>query len=163
MRVRANNASGGGGDVSGCDVLIPNMTSATSPSGTASTDSAVTGYEAYKGFNNSSTAGWYVNNASYATHYIQYKFPTAVTAKAVMVYIIQGSGSPTVTYTLRGSKDGSTWDILVSGATANNNASDYWTNVRKIDAPNSYQYYRWGFSASTTTTAAKGLKLNLLG
>lgn len=152
---------GGGGSF---NVLIPSMTSATAPSGNATADTAVSGYEAYKGFNDTSTAGWYVNNASYSTHYIQYEFGSAVTAKAMVAYIIQGSGTPTVTYTLKGSNDGSTWYSLVTeDVTANNNASDYWTNVNEISNPKAYKYYRWVFSASTTTTACKGLKLNLLG
>lgn len=160
IKVDYGNVGGGGG---ACEVLIPNMTGASSPSGTASADTAVTGYEAYYGFNDTSTKGWYVNNASYSTHWIKYEFPSATIARATMVEVIQNSGSATATYALKGSNDDSTWDTLISSATASNNRSDVWTNFQTINSPKSYKYYRWDFSASTTTTASVGLKLNLFG
>ena len=160
IKVDYGNVSGGGG---ACEVLIPNMTGASSPSGTASADTALTGYEAYQAFNNTSTAGWYVNNAAFSSHWVKYEFPTAVIARSVIAMVLQGSGNVTATYTLKGSNDDSTWDTLVSSASASNNVTDFLTNIQPISSPKSYKYYRWDFTASTLTTASKGIKLNLLG
>ena len=155
------NLSGGGG---ACEILIPNMTGASSPSGNASADTAYSGYDAYFAFSSNTTKGWFISGAAFTGHYIVYEFPSPVVAKASLATGV-GTNAGNYTYTLYGSNDSSfaSADTLLTGASGTSNYYDMNTAVTSFNNSKAYKYYKWSITASTLTTGSGGIKLNLLG
>jgi hypothetical protein len=101
------------------DNLVPIMTSNTTPSGVASASGEVPGREAWKAFNrttNGPTDSWRVGSPGPApTGWIQYQLvsPAIVVTYAITAYDDVGAPNTSpITWTLQGSNDGVTWDIL---------------------------------------------------
>lgn len=133
------------------DNLIPAMTSATTPSGvaTSSGDYSST-YAKWKAFDhlNGATNSWMGPTGT--TGYIGYQFPAAhvVTRYAVTSRNVAWSGAPK-TWTFEGSNNGSTWVTLDAQTDITSWAAT--PNVRKVfDFVNTtaYAYYRLDITAS---------------
>lgn len=97
--------------------LIPIMTSNTSPSGTATGNSLMSGYDYYQSFDDNLDTAW----TSKATAcYLEYDFNIATTIGAYSVqtrnFVSQTNANDITTapknWTFEGSNDGSVWDVL---------------------------------------------------
>lgn len=93
------------------NVKVPTMTSNTAPYGTASANSAVSGFEAYKMFDKSTSTYWGVNNAS-AGNYAGYTFTNPICVKAIEIFTGPPSGNNYLnTFKVQASNDGFINDV----------------------------------------------------
>jgi hypothetical protein len=130
---------------------IPAMTSATTPSGTASASSSYGLTPAWNAFETSYSnggGGWITNGTS--TGWLRYQFPTAITVVAYSIrpwWVDNYPGRTPKTWTFEGSDDGSSWttlDTQTNWASANAYDNVYFT----ISSPGSYAYYQLNVSAN---------------
>jgi len=125
-------------------LLIPNMTSATTPSGVVTSSSqSATAYQAF-------TNGTWTSDAE-LTPYLEYQFPNLVT---VTGYVMTTSG--TTTNKLEVSSDGSTWTTIT--LTNNNNNG----LPMASQSAGTGTYFRLSWPDSTPITAGISA-VNLLG
>lgn len=149
---------GGGIDLGTLNSLIPYMTSTTAPSGTVSSSSNYSGsYSSYLAFRDfaSGYQGWLPSSAG--TGWIQYAFPsgTTNTAKTLLIYGIWGND---VTISaVKGSTDGTNFDIIASDLSVVNN--EY--NIFILDNSKAYNTYKFEFS--NLTTNGQGCHIQLFG
>lgn len=116
--------------------LIPSMTSNTTPSGIASTDSNNPAYLAFDGNNSTS---WTTNSGYGKDFYVQYKFDEAKTVSKIKILpMFSGSNARLKEFIFQASNNGSTFTDLYSGTCSNSNSEQY------FDIPNNakYLYYR---------------------
>lgn len=140
-RMRVGGSGGGSGDVQG---LIPTMTSDTTPSGTASAISVLSGQPAYLAFdkiiNNSSL--WHAANGNVPA-WLQYEFPTPVTAKTAAITPFKAAGQTNArvkTCVFQASNDGTTWtDLTETIEIPNEQAVNFIPFTKGIG---NYKYYR---------------------
>ena len=131
------------------DSIVPIMTSNTTPSGVASASGEVPGREAWKAFNRTTigpTDSWRVGSPGPApTGWIQYQLasPAIVVTYAITAYD-DNTGARICTpiaWTLQGSNDGVTWDILDDVS-----EQPLWsrreTRIYNINNTTPYAYYR---------------------
>ncbi|MBW2591845.1 MAG: hypothetical protein JRE58_02375 [Deltaproteobacteria bacterium] len=136
-----------GSDCDGSDD-IPTMTSNTTPSGVVSASAYFPGCDPWRAFKDD-------NSDSYAatSGWLQYQFASG---KVITRYIIttrNQAGVPTVpkSWTLKGSNNGTDWDVLDTQS----NVTDWaaWYNYRRVfDISNStsYTHYRIDITASNS-------------
>lgn len=132
--------------------LIPNMTSNTAPSGTASAKTNPT--QAWYAFNNDANTGqrWISDNNDIPS-WIQYQFPTATIINRYAVGSSSGVGDGTVrnptSFNFSGSNDGSSWTVL------DNRTGVTWTEGEKktynFVNTNAYAYYRLDMFSSASS------------
>ena len=128
---------------------VPVMTSNTAPSGVCSASAAMSGYEAYKAFDNNNSTFWQVNSLTYTGNWIQYQFVNPCKLHIVTIDLsIIGAGQ---TWKIQGSNDGNTFvDIKEFNTTAAPAKYVFSNNT-------SYTYYRWycvSGSGSNTLTSS---------
>jgi len=98
--------------------LIPKMTSNSSPSGIASAFSELSGYEAWKAFDQNDATEWHWNNNGgipIAQAFISYKFAEKVSISKYSMSIASNRAPATYapkSWTFEGSNDGSNWTVL---------------------------------------------------
>ena len=122
--------------------LVPIMTSATTPSGEASATSEMSGYEAWKAFDGSTSTAWVASSA--ATGFdisLMYEFASEVLVKKAIVTPYHDGNAHAKDYSFDAYNNGS-WIPLASGSFANTSA------LQTI-------------SASTNTTKYKKYRLRL--
>lgn len=138
---------------------VPQMTSATTPSGVVSTNKQITNYEAWKAFNSSETNGWFATSGvGYSTgDYLEYEFPNAVKInKASISYNFQSSAN-TIYFKIQG-YNGSSWDDYSSEVTLSGSSGIISTNVI-LDS----QFYgtRIRLYISTNSTNSNGIGMKV--
>jgi len=121
--------------------LIPSMTSATTPSGTASASAFMTGHDPYYAFSTNAGVNWNANGGG--TNWLQYQFPSSVTVGSNS-FAFNFAGSGTTVY-LYDSSDGTTWNLIYKYAVGS--SSPFSTNFTPVTAT----YFRWAFSGSVIT------------
>lgn len=149
--------------------LVPQMTSASAPSGNATANSSFSGYEAWKAFNTSESNGWGNWNTStnhgYANNdYLTYEFPTAQVVKKVKYGWKFATTANDFTFKIQGSNDNFVSDI--------NDLCDEQPNIgfvfanilsyKDIELNNdvAYKYYRLLIvSANNSNNIGYGIKL----
>lgn len=121
---------------------VPQMTSNTTPKGVASASSTYTGYDAYKAFDGNKVAPnlWASNNSvstgnTSPEEYIAYQFTSAL--KCCLA--IYSATTPIQSWTVKGSNNGSDWEILGSGGVQTSVDDVLLFFNTKVD---SYKYYR---------------------
>ena len=121
--------------------LVPEMTSATTPSGTVTASGEMSSSTpAYAAFNKERKA-WMVSNNNYNA-WIQYEFSSGVTVIGLESTVWHDSSSPQYypsSVTLSGSNDGSTWTDIETVSI--NNTPGAKTSYA-ISNSNRYKYYR---------------------
>jgi len=133
------------------DDLIPDMTSNTAPSGTASASDTIGGDRiAFRAFDDSNvdanTDCWHSANVAHP-HWVRYQFTSAKTIAKYTVSARDGGTNAPEDFTFEGSDNGSDWDVLdtISG-------EDTWasqeTKTYYVDTPASYTYYQLNISKS---------------
>ena len=132
--------------------LIPTMSSATAPSGTASADSEYGGYPAWMAFNHANgigTSNW-VSAVTSFPHWLAYEFPAAHVVTQYTVTVRNDAAAYPTAWTFEG-YNGATWDTLDtrSGVTS-------WSAGEKktyaINNTVAYTKYRLNFSAGQYAT-----------
>lgn len=114
--------------------LIPTMINNTTPSGVASASSEVSGYQAYKAFDNNDSTWWNANGG--AGQWLQYKFTKKVCVKKLSA-TNKNSTAKMGVFKLQGSNDGNSYtDIATIDAKASGSVT------KNIVNTNYYQYYR---------------------
>lgn len=142
---------------------VPQMTTNTAPSGTASaSDIYGAGYEAYRAFDQTTSAGGWASTSSAPPHWLQYQFPSGTVVIAYALTVVNTiSGQEPKSWTFAGSNDGSTWTTL---DTQTNVAA--WTaslrRVYQIGNSTSYTYYRLNVTAAQSGNIAQLDQLELL-
>lgn len=120
--------------------LVPTMTSNTTPSGEVSATSAMSGYEAYKAFDNNTSTAWIASSGSSGFDMsLTYQFANAVCAKVAKVLVYHDGNAHAKNYSIEVSNDGSTYTALTSGVFENI------TTTQTVDLSSNtteYQYYR---------------------
>ena len=130
--------------------LIPSMTSDSAPSGSVSASSIYsTGYDAWNALDGNSATWWNSDGSSALPQWIQYQFPSAVTAFSYSLTsngLDTGAGGFPAAWTIEGSNDGSTWTVLdsrtFSGITGDQ------TLTYNLATTGSYEYYRVNVTAA---------------
>jgi len=117
---------------------VPTMTSNNTPSGVASASSQVSGYEAYKAFDNNGSTQWIatsqVTGITSASGWVKYKFPQKVCVKKIFTQSVAGNFWTETACTVYGSNDDSTYTAITTSASSN--------GYRTLTNNNYYQYYR---------------------
>lgn len=134
--------------------LIPTMTSATAPSGTASADSEYSAtYAAWKAFNhaNASSADNWISTVTSFPHWLAYEFPSATLpiTQYLITARVDADAYPSA-WTFEG-WNGSTWDTLdtrtgISSWTAGE------TKTYAVSNNTSYAKYRLNFTTGKYAT-----------
>lgn len=120
--------------------VIPTMTSNTTPSGIASTDSTRgSTYAAWKAFDKQNNTYWQASSTY--PHWLQYQFPTGKTITAYG-FINSRVDSYPVSWTFLGSNDGNNWTILDTQENRSWIGSGYDLQFFEIVNTISYAYYR---------------------
>ena len=154
--------------------LVPRMTGATTPSGTASASDYYSGdsyhqaWAAFCGFPYGTTGanggGWLTNGNS--TGWLQYQFPSACIVRA---YAFSGwsadtwNGRVPTAWTLQGSNNGSTWTTLDTRTCSADAFVRYVKRVFIVASPNSYAYYRLNITANNGNSYMGVQQLQLYG
>ena len=163
MMTQVNFDSIGGGGV-GLDMnsLIPNMTSATAPSGVVTTSSNNSSYQAYYAFSSSQSYGWCTASYSYSNDWIQYEFPTATLAKAAQIVGAMGNGTQNKTckFSVKASNDSTFANpvTLVEDVVYNTNTPSGFVLLNNVET---YKYYRFTIYDSNFNSGCIGLKAAL--
>jgi hypothetical protein len=122
---------------------IPQMTSNTTPSGTAAASS--NGASAWNVFDRNTGSGWSTAN-TVTTGWLSYNFPTGKIIKRYGWFAsIFGSTNPR-TWTFEGSNNGSTWVVLDTQTAFTSGASTFYSFDISANTT-SYTYYRINISA----------------
>jgi hypothetical protein len=138
----------------GCDTLIPDMVSDSTPSGTVTASS---GADPYKAFDQDDTSEWSAGTSD-STPWIQYQFTAAncVTQYEIYPHIETTGAGPYAhfvapkTWSFQGSNDGDNWTALDN----RNNVTGWADTVGKqfaFNNLNAYTYYRLLVTAFDTT------------
>lgn len=90
--------------------LIPVMTGASAPSGTASASSTTATYDAWKAMDGDQGTWWWASDDTFP-QWLQYQFPAAKTVRKYQVSA-PGGGPKPKDFTFQGSTNGSSWDTL---------------------------------------------------
>lgn len=139
------------------NVKVPNMTSATTPSGVCSASSVYTSeYPAWKAFNGDWNNGIWASSNGSGSEWIQYEFTQNMTAKYVVFHVPSvGSGRFIKEYEIAGSVDGITFTTL-SGDTLPNDTSGVITPFKVYIPTNVNQYRYMRFVAKSSYYSAGG-------
>ena len=145
MRVRANNASGGGGNGAVC---VPQMTSATTPSGAVLASSISSGNEGWYAFDNNDTNYCQLTNSVGA--YIGYNFGISIKLKKVYLAAAYNNN---VAYKVQGSNDGTNWtDITTFNGIAQASKTLYTVYVNSNTAYKQFRLYHSTTGAGYSTS-----------
>ena len=145
MRVRANNASGGGGNGTAC---VPQMTSATAPSGEVISSTVSGDTESRYAFDNDETNYCQLTNSVGA--YIGYNF--GIPLKLKKLYLAAAYNN-NIAYKLQGSNDGSTWeDITTFTGVAQASKTLYTVYVNSNTAYKQFRLYHSTTGAGYSTS-----------
>lgn len=129
---------------------VPVMTSNTAPYGTANANSAVSGFEAYKMFDNSISTYWGVNNAS-AGNYAGYTFTNPICVKAIEIFTGPPSGNNYLnTFKVQASNDGFINDVHDLTGTLTVIPQD---GLKKFSISNDAYYLSYRIYALSSVTA----------
>lgn len=142
-------------DATAGDVIIPTMSAATLPNGYVITESSAysAGYAGWKAFNGNPTDPanrW--STSSGPTQWLQMQLPAARDVAAYTMQVrpdIQFGGIP-ATWTLSGSNDGSTWNVVDSRSNITWTAGEKKTFA--LSATVNYRYFRITITAVTGDT-----------
>lgn len=141
-------------------VSVPKMTSNTEPWGEASCSSYATSREAYKAFDDSYTAsgssasGWQpLSTDSIGSAYVQYDFKTPKKVKMLGITTSKGGSACTFTFQLKGSNDGSSFEVIKSDIqSVQGSGWQYYS----VDTTKEYRIYRMVITASSTGSLSSG-------
>lgn len=126
---------------------VPVMTSNTAPYGEASASSNVTNYQAWMVFDGNVTTMW-VATASDNAPTLTYKFANPICPKKVSL-TTKGKGNiPNVTFSILGSNDGVTWDVIAQGLEPSKTTS-YVTKDFDLENSSFYLMLRLAYSGAT--------------
>jgi hypothetical protein len=132
--------------------LIPVMTSNTTPSGVASAKTTLSGYDAYKAFDNDSSTRYANNVEGIADEYLRYQFASACSCKFANLTLMGLSGA-TAVYKIRGSVDGNTWTDLanVSHTFSATNVAETISGIALNHSDTAYLYFELLGVSNTST------------
>ena len=137
--------------------LIPIMTSATTPSGSVSSSSTASGYDAYKSFDGNTSTGWLAQGST-TPAWVAYQFETPKVVRKVGVCPITWSGLDSYSQTQKiQAYDGTDWIDLTEVFTwyPYKSSGNPWTYIT-IDNDTAYSAYRFYVTSVTGSANPSG-------